>query len=226
LKREVVIMNIRIVTERRRHVFLLKALLRPELSALEKAGHEVAIVQAGGWSSAESLARSLLVIRQGPVALVVGLDEESRKIGAPDSAALAAAVREQERFLKQSLGAYADPNAFEVITIAPEIERLIAEEPVLVRALTGRAPTEEESAVLHSHPYEGLEWMLDDSVGGRHTAAGRDYLLTDLVEAAFEKQLPHLDLSRLRGTEEIRRLRAFLDALADAKQAEPAGAAR
>ena len=103
-------MNVYIVTEGADDEAILKAIL----SDPTKNQNNYRIVSAGGKSSAESYARSLLATGKGPVALVVDADttEEWRS-------------NELQRALDRSLSEVASGSDFKVIVIRPEIESLL-----------------------------------------------------------------------------------------------------
>src|SRR5207244_323692 len=69
---------------------------------------------AGGWSGADSFARSLRIVGRGSVALVVDSDTTDSNL-----------VEERRRFLQHSLREVRPGNDFLVVVIAPEIEGLL-----------------------------------------------------------------------------------------------------
>src|SRR5579871_3419751 len=69
---------------------------------------------AGGWSSADSLARSVLTNPNTKVAIIVDADSSDPNL-----------IEERKRFLQRSLGQIADKARWRVIVIAPEVERIL-----------------------------------------------------------------------------------------------------
>src|SRR5258708_32327690 len=98
-----------IVTEGEQDRLLLQALLN-----IEADDPDIRVMAAGGWSSADSLARSFLVRGEDNVALVVDADTTD-----PDL------VEERKRFLLRSLGSLSSSADWRIFVIAPEIEALL-----------------------------------------------------------------------------------------------------
>lgn len=95
---------------------LLEGILKDEFLT---DGTEVVVVRGGGWSGAESMARSILAVRQAPVALVVDADSSDPQL-----------TREREAFLNASLGEFR--SRFQVFVVVPEIEVLLFKSPELL----------------------------------------------------------------------------------------------
>ena len=82
------------------------------------AGQSPEILAAGGWSAAESLARSILLTRRAPTALVVDAEETDP-----------ARVAERQEFMESSLQAYSGSTPFRVIQIAPTVLSILFRQP-------------------------------------------------------------------------------------------------
>lgn len=99
-------MNTLIVTEGESDIIILRTLLEDITSTVQFA-------KSGGWSAADSLARSYLIDGQYDVALVVDADTYDKQ-----------AIEERRQYLTHSLGSVALRNRWQVTVIAPEIEVL------------------------------------------------------------------------------------------------------
>jgi hypothetical protein len=184
-------MRLYIVTEARRHIFLLQALLLPEIGS---AVGQVDISWAGGWSSADSLARTLLMLRRKPVALVVSATTDH--------------ADEREGFLRASLGEVNIDSSYLPLVIAPEIESILFTDEAAVEALIRRPlePKEREQAM--TEPYNVLLQVLTPPMAEMNA---QNFFRDDCVEDAFRERLPHLDLRRVREHPKIVALRRFVE---------------
>jgi hypothetical protein len=153
-------------------------LLKPEFDADGQGG--VVIAPAGGWSAADSLARSILAVRNRPVALVVDAD--------------AADARERQRFLENSLAEFGAPGTWQVFVAAPEIEALFFENADLLQQFTGREATAEQQLRSRFEPKQVLLELLGD----------QDFL------AALHERLPQINLDPMRAAALVQELKAFL----------------
>lgn len=132
---------------------------------------ETKIIAAGGKYSAESLAPSLLAVKQTPVGLVVDADTTE-----------GTAVWELEDFLKESLNQVAAGVAFEVFLAVPEIEILFFQNKAIVEKLSEKKLTDMEWQLGQLSPKAFLK-----------TSMGPDYFekcfakLADSIVAEIQK---------------------------------------
>lgn len=87
---------------------------------------DVQVVAAGGWSSADSLARSVLATSEHRAAIVVDADTID-----------SVQADYRRRFLHHSLGEAGLPSRWRVVVIVPEIEVLLFKDPHLLQQMTG-----------------------------------------------------------------------------------------
>jgi len=165
-----------VVTEGENDIFLLKALVG-------EAGATTEFVKAGGWSGADSLARSYLVDGQHDVALVVDANshDEDR-------------VEERRRFLTHSLEAVALRTRWQVFVIAPEIEGLLFKDRLLLEQLLGQPISESTFREGQFEPKKVLMRLLS----GRSRTQ------------FYQNSLAKFDLTPLQGQAEVETLRRFL----------------
>jgi hypothetical protein len=124
-----------VVTEGDTDSDLLKSILPADVVA------KVEFVVAGGRSHANSLARSILVGKRKPVALLVDSDTLNRE-----------AIQEQQLILEESLRDVAADDSFKVVLAAPELESLLFESPEVAHAVTGRDLSHVELEFARSSP--------------------------------------------------------------------------
>ena len=165
-----------VVTEGENDVLLLRALVGDQANGGE-------FVKAGGWSAADSLARSYLVDGAHDVALVVDADTHE-----------ASSAEERRRFLDYSLGSVALRTRWQVFVIVPEIESLLFEDANVLTSLVGRAVSDKDVYEGRFEPKRVLTRL----------AAGKP------VAQLFRERLPQIDLTPLHSVSEIRHLRQFL----------------
>lgn len=166
-----------VVTEGESDILLLKALIG-------EASDTAKFVKAGGWSSADSLARSYLVDGQHDVVLVVDADSYDLSM-----------VEERRRFLNFSLASVALRTHWQVIVIAPEIEALLFEERHLLEQIVGKPVSESSFQQGKFEPKKVLMRLI----------SGQS--LTQF----YQERLPKFDLTLLQNQPEIERLRTFLE---------------
>lgn len=169
-----------VVTEGPSDASLLRALLNPEFS--EEEG--LLVTSGGGRSGADSLARSILVARGKPVALVVDSDTNDSN-----------RIQENQQFLEFLLGQFGRRSEWEVILIIPEIETLYFEDKSTLETLTGVKATPEQLLRGKYEPKKVLKEMLPNDP---------DYL------QKLANKAQQLDLQPLRDTAPIRKLREFV----------------
>ena len=166
-----------VVTEEESDVLLLKSLVG-------EGSNTVEFVKSGGWSAADSLARSYLVDGQHDVALVVDADSYDPRM-----------VEERRRFLTHSLASVALRTRWQVFVIAPEIEALLFADRRTLEELIGRAVSEAEFQEGRFEPKKVLRKLL--------SGKSRTHF--------FEERLPQVDLTPLQKQQEIEHLRRFLN---------------
>ncbi len=166
-----------VVTEEESDVLLLRALIG-------EGSNTVEFVKSGGWSAADSLARSYLVDGQHDVALVVDADTYDPS-----------AVEARRRFLTHSLASVALRTRWQVFVIAPEIEALLFADRHTLEELIGRAVSDSEFQEGRFEPKQVLRRLLP----------GQKWAWF------FQERLPQVDLTPLQNQKEIEHLRRFLN---------------
>src|SRR5437870_5769095 len=101
------------------------ALLRGVLGVGEDEP-QIKLVAAGGWSSADSLARSVLATGRGDVALIVDAEAIAPHV-----------VGERKHFLEWSLRSIASPARRLIVVIEPEIAAILFKDRQVVEGLVG-----------------------------------------------------------------------------------------
>ena len=166
-----------VVTEEESDVLLLSALIG-------EGSNTVEFVKSGGWSAADSLARSYLVDGQHDVALVVDADSYDPRM-----------VEERRRFLTHSLASVALRTRWQVFVIAPEIEILLFKDRYLLEELLHQSVTESDFQEGKFEPKKVLKRLLPGKSLTRF----------------FQERLPQVDLTPLQNQKEIEHLRRFLN---------------
>jgi hypothetical protein len=134
-------MTSHIVTEGPRDVALLRELLAPE-----REKYRVDFFSAGAKSAADSLARSILLVRHEPVILVVDADSTDPSL-----------VKEQQDYFTASLREVAPPDMWRVCLAIPEVEICFFDDIDFLQQLLGVQLTEEERARSKFQPKQVLE---------------------------------------------------------------------
>jgi hypothetical protein len=179
-----------IVTEREQHRILLREVLQPHLT------EEVHIAVGGNWSSAESLARTIAVEQQVPVALIVGVLKNRD---------------DEEPFLWSSLREVSGERPYHVGIVSPQVERLLFVDETVAEAVIGRTLTDTERGVSLMNPEHILaEALRPPAPPSSEQDRYLTWLLEDFVSQALAERLPHLDLRSIREQPEIVALRQFL----------------
>jgi hypothetical protein len=168
----------KIVTEGLQDVVFLEILLN-----ISSNDPNVELVAAGGWSSAESLARSFLVRTGSNVALVVDADTTDPNL-----------IEDRKRFLSRSLGEISSPSAWKVVVIAPEIEVLLFEDRKVIEELVG-------------HPISDTDYT--SGLYEPRAVLRRIFKNKPLAEV-YRSRLPKVDLDRIREIPSIRELQSFM----------------
>jgi predicted ATP-dependent endonuclease of OLD family len=173
-------MSVYVVVEGPTDQAILEAVLRKENGRLP-----MTFVVGGSWSSAESLARSLLMVRDKPVALVVDADTADEPF-----------VQERRDFLLQSLGEVAPSARWRVCLFVPTIEILFFVDPDLELPLFGKKLSAEDRIEARFRPKAVLERVL------RERKLSFDELL---------KRFRQADLMHLQDTPPLPELREFVE---------------
>ncbi|HLM73510.1 MAG TPA: hypothetical protein VK459_12485 [Polyangiaceae bacterium] len=167
-----------IVTEGKLDAEIVRKLLEPEIRSSDRRIH---FTCAGGWSLAESTARSILAVRQEPVALIVNAD--SSRIDR---------IEERRRFLEESLREVATGAVFHVVLFVPEIEVLFFHPDVISQLLgTSKELSDAERTRAEYEPKRVLE-----SLG--------------LSRDVISRKLPRLDLTPVKAHTDVAELRSFV----------------
>src|SRR4051794_31070543 len=135
-----------VVTERQFDADVLRRILPPELV------HGVGFVSAGGVSAIRSMASSLVVVRQMPVAVVVDS-------GSTDPVVIRDRHQDIEEFVKSD-----SPGIpVKVIMAVPEMEALFFHDPRILHRLFDGKVTEEILAAARTEPRPTLNRLLAGS---------------------------------------------------------------
>jgi hypothetical protein len=177
-------MKTMIVTEGPTDMVLLRRLLIDTA-----APNDVGIIVGNGRSSAESLARTLL-LKNHPVALVVDAEttEDSK-------------VREQELILRESLQQANPGGSSLVVLFKPEIEQLLFEERALAEELFQQRLSDEQWVKSRFAPKEVVTELLRGEAPGmpmRHRLV------------ALLDRLGPPEMNRLRSSPNLQRLHDFI----------------
>jgi len=170
-----------VVTEGDADARILRRLLPDELT------QDAKFVVAGGRSAAESLARSLRIAKQAPVALVFDTDTTDQE-----------SVDEQREFLESYLKHGSGAAPFEVFPAVPQIETVFFEDRSLVERVTRRKFSDLEWRLAKGQPKQLLRDALPD---------GADPV--ERVLAAVDRE----SLESLRRHPLLRRLGEFLSSV-------------
>ena len=166
-----------VVTEGKIDIAILKAILNPA------EDDNVEFFPAGGWSSADSYARSVLINGMRNVALVVGADTTDANL-----------VEERRSFLHRSMGAIAFSQKWKVVALKPKIEMLLFKDRKVIEALAGRPLSETDFVRACFTPKEVIKELFADK---------------NLADV-YETDLPKLNLNQIREATPIQELMTFL----------------
>jgi hypothetical protein len=167
-----------VVTEGATDVRILKKLLPMPLV------NETEFVAGSGSYSAQSLATTLLAVKQRPVALVVDADTDNL-----------IAIQERRDFLRELLRQAASDVQFEVFTAVPELEIVFFQDKSLLEQLT-------------QHTFTEVEWQ-----AARHDPKAFLMQLFDADSSLIEKILANLTDETIRILQQhplVRELSEFL----------------
>ncbi len=160
--------------------------LMTRLVAAFLPGQEVVVAEAGGRSSAVSLARSLLVTRNRPVLLAVDADTIDPQ-----------ATRETKQDLDSLFGMAADPSLWRVVLFEPVIEVTLLSDVRFAEVLFKAKLTPEQRALIRYDPKRVLA-----ELSRRHWNSENGSLVV--------QRLAGLDLTPLAETPAIREILEFL----------------
>jgi hypothetical protein len=172
-----------LVCEGDRDAQLLKRVLPAELL------NTVEIIAAGGLSAVKSLARSLIVRRQLPVAIVMDAD-----VIIPEQ------VEERLKDIKEIVGSVAANTPFKVILAVPTLETIFFQDLSLLSSLLGYDPSPEMLALAIYQPSQSLMQLIAESK--------KYHSQSQMVE-----QLTNEDIEILRRTSVIQEIIQFLQSV-------------
>jgi hypothetical protein len=153
--------------------------IRKVLDSVEPSVQAVEIVAVAGWSAAESLARSILVSRSNPVALVIDSDEADIE-----------RAEDRRRFLETSLAtAGGSSTRAKVILFIPTIEAVFFRRP---KALSGVVLTRRQRERAKYEPRQVLRQIMDADGSDRDFVAVEGHLAPQWDEIAEEREFREL----------------------------------
>lgn len=167
-----------VITEKKRDVLLLRAILNNVTR-----NTDISFVAAGGWSSADSYSRTVLVKHRADVALVVSADTIDREF-----------MESRKRFLKHSLDSVNIYRQFSVTVIQPDIASLIFREHSRLEELVGKPVSQADYAEATINSNRVLDRLL-----------GVDY-----NEQKYEEKLNSIDWTFLKNEPELHELVRFM----------------
>jgi hypothetical protein len=170
-----------IVCEGEYDAHLLRCLLPEELIS------DVEVVAAGGLSAVKSLARSLIVRRQSPVAIVADAD-----------AVLPEHVEQRLQDIEEVVGNIAANTPVKVILAVPEIEAIFFQDISLLSRLLGYSPSQDTISLAIYQPKQALNQLISQSESLQSQA--------QLVDKLTEK-----DIRELRKSKVIQEVIKFLE---------------
>jgi hypothetical protein len=113
---------------------------------------DVLFVDGGGLSGAKSLARSLLVRRRTPVALVMDADTVSPEL-----------IQERRQSAEELIGGVAANVPNKVVVAIPTLEVVLFQEPAVLEKLLGQPIPETIRVIARYDPREALDQLLAQS---------------------------------------------------------------
>lgn len=172
-----------IVCEGSFDVQLLKIVLPKELL------NKVEVVAAGGLSAVKSLARSLIVRRQVPVAIVVDADSVAPEI-----------IQERLKSIEELVESVSANIPFKVISAVPQTEIIFFQDIGLLSRLLGYEPSQDMLTIAAFQPCKTLKELLSQS--------HKDHSFSQILN-----QLTNEDLEILRQAPFIQELVHFLQSV-------------
>lgn len=135
-----------IVCESERDAQLLKRLLPEEFV------NNVEVVAAGGLSAIKSLARSLIVRRQSPVAIVADAD-----------AVIPEQIEQRLKDTEEIVGKIAANTPVKVVLAIPTLEAIFFQDISLLSRLLGYAPPQDMLSLAMYQPWQALKQLISQS---------------------------------------------------------------
>lgn len=172
-----------IVCEGEHDAQLLKRLLPEEFVS------NVEVVAAGGLSAVKSLARSLVVRRPSPVAILADAD-----------AVIPEQVEQRLKETEEIVGNIAANTPVKVVLATPALEIIFFQDVALLSRLLGYAPSQDMLSLAMYQPYQALKQLISQSKNFQSQS--------QLVE-----QLTNEDLEILRKDPVIQELIRFLQSV-------------
>jgi hypothetical protein len=172
-------MNVYLLVEGNSSQVFFKRLLPPEIQA------EMTIVSVGGRSNIASTARSLLVMKGRPLALVADADAVEKD-----------AVEQRLQTLEDLVGSATAGIPYKVILAVPEIESWFFAVPKFLERLSGKKLSPEQRELGEVRPKEVLKQLFK----------GQDFSSVDALAGELTKP----DVKRLRETPPRKGLIEFL----------------
>jgi hypothetical protein len=169
-----------VVVEGNTEVLILRAVLPPQLV------NEVALVAAGGRSNLTSTARTLLVTRRKPMAVLVDTDSTDESV-----------IRERWQSTHELLREVSGGVRFKVILLVPSVEIVFFQAPGGLKKEFGHEPSSETLLLARTNPKEALEQLLKGRKGPG--------TLSELLDALGDQEV-----EALRSTGPMRELIQFL----------------
>jgi hypothetical protein len=118
----------------------------------KKLQNDVEVVAAGGLSAVKSLARSLVVRRQVPVAIVVDADS-----------VVPEAVEDRRKNIEEIVKSVAGNTPVKVIVAVPEMEVIFFQDTSFLSRLLGYSPPQDVLDLAVFQPRKALEQLLSQS---------------------------------------------------------------
>jgi hypothetical protein len=153
---------------------------------LRETGNETRFIAAGGWSSADSLARSVLADGYYDVALVVDADTNDEFLAS-----------ERKRFLQDSLTQIGSSSKWKVFVVIPDIDVLLFSHKNILEAVVG-------TTVSETYWLEGkynTRKVLESLLKGRSRSN------------VYRQQLPSIDLSPPKELPIVKDIAQFLETI-------------
>ncbi|MBD2329871.1 hypothetical protein [Alkalinema sp. FACHB-956] len=178
-----------IVCEGERDAQLLKRLLPEEFIS------NVEIVAAGGLSAVKSLARSLIVRRQSPVAIVADAD-----------ATIPEQVEQRLKDTEEIVGNIAVNTPVKVILAVPTLEIIFFQDVSLLSRLLGYVPSQDVLSLAVYQPWQALKLLISQSKNFQ-------------TQAQLVDQLTNEDLEVLRKATVVQEIIQFLQSVRETADA-------
>lgn len=163
-----------VVTEGKVDAQILRAVLPENVTA------NVEFVVGSGRYSMQSLARSILAVRQLPVAVVIDADTDDK-----------IAIQEQLEFVRGALRQASAGAAFEVFFAVPEIESLLFQDRSFIEEFANQSFSDTEWEITKSRPKQTLAAILE------RKNSSLQQMLSQLTENTIEVIRKHPPVNEL-----------------------------